>query len=137
MLSTMSFSKCHTLIHETDIGEVPYSCTNTHFLLIVSSQITGPSPNTPNKFQTTPTSTPLPRPTPLSPFALPAPPPSQDGKPLYVSGSQAERQARQGRMSSPLRRGTHESWWTREMDFFNAVARVDLLNLRIDFVDSY
>jgi 2-oxoisovalerate dehydrogenase E1 component alpha subunit len=27
-------------------------------------------------------------------------------------------------MSSPLRRGTHESWWTAERAFFNAVAKV-------------
>jgi hypothetical protein len=29
-------------------------------------------------------------------------------------------------MSSPLRRGTHESWWTPERAFFNAVAKVSL-----------
>ena len=27
-------------------------------------------------------------------------------------------------MSSPLRRGTHESWWTAEQGWFNAVAKV-------------
>ena len=27
-------------------------------------------------------------------------------------------------MSTPLRRGAHESWWTAEMGFFNAVAKV-------------
>lgn len=27
-------------------------------------------------------------------------------------------------MSSPLRRGTHESWWTAEQGWFNAVSKV-------------
>ncbi|RSH93428.1 hypothetical protein EHS25_007784 [Saitozyma podzolica] len=93
------------------------------------SLITGPPPSVPPIHGTheTPTSTPLPSPNPLPAFHIPsAPVPharQEDGKPLYVSGSQAERQARAGRMSSPLRRGTHESWWTPEMGFFNAVAK--------------
>ena len=100
-------------------------------------QITGPPPNVPTKHYQTPTSTPLPHPTPLSadsqitptPEPLPPPPTSGDGKPLYVPGSQAERQARLGRMSSPLRRGTHESWWSRDMGWFNAVAKVRVSRL--------
>ena len=85
-------------------------------------QITGPPPTSRSSSHTTPTSTPLPTPTPLPAFALPVP--DRDGKPLYVPGSQAERQARMARMSTPLRRGTHESWWTAERSFFNAVAKV-------------
>jgi len=81
---------------------------------------------------TTPTSTPLPTPTPLGKLSrisgdtghITAGQTAPDGKPLYVQGSQAERQARLGRMSSPLRRGTHESWWTAEQGWFNAVAKV-------------
>jgi len=98
----------------------PFCCAQHRMLYPV--QITGPPPNLPPRHATTttPTSTPLPNPTPLQPFAVPSP----DRKPLYVPGSQAERQARLVRMSSPLRRGTHESWWTREMGFFNAVAKV-------------
>lgn len=80
----------------------------------------------------TTTSAPLPQATPLPAFAIPPSPSPRaqggghggEGKPLYVPGSHADRQARVGRMSSPLRRGTHESWWTREMGFFNAVAKV-------------
>ena len=103
-------------------------------------QITGPPPNVPAKHHTspttTPTSTPLPTPTPLGKLSRIASDPGShetlsgqsrpDGKPLYVQGSQAERQARLGRMSSPLRRGTHESWWTAEQGWFNAVAKVGL-----------
>ncbi|ORY34855.1 Thiamin diphosphate-binding protein [Naematelia encephala] len=83
--------------------------------------ITGPPPTLPRHQTSTSTSTPLPYPTPLPTFETPSLIPEQ--KPLYVPGSQAERHARQGRMSSPLRRGTHESWWTAEMGFFNAVAK--------------
>ncbi|WVQ79282.1 hypothetical protein IAT38_001378 [Cryptococcus sp. DSM 104549] len=83
--------------------------------------ITGPPPNVPPVHHTTSTSTPLPTPTPLPTFSPPSAP--KEGKPLYVPGSQAERQARVGRMSSPLRRGTHESWWSAEMGWFNAVAK--------------
>jgi 2-oxoisovalerate dehydrogenase E1 component alpha subunit len=42
---------------------------------------------------------------------------------VYVPESQAERAARAGRMSSPLRRGAHESWWSAEQGWFNAVAK--------------
>ncbi|OWT39448.1 2-oxoisovalerate dehydrogenase E1 component, alpha subunit [Cryptococcus neoformans] len=84
------------------------------------SLITGPPPNIPPIHNTTSTSAPLPLPTPLPSFS---PPSVQDAKPLYVPGSQAERQARAGRMSRPLRRGTHESWWSAEMGWFNAVAK--------------
>lgn len=64
----------------------------------------------------------MPHPTPVPTFTE-YPESTAEGKPLYVPGSQAERQARQTRMSSPLRRGTHESWWTRDMGFFNAVSK--------------
>ncbi|WVR08138.1 hypothetical protein IAU60_005184 [Kwoniella sp. DSM 27419] len=84
-------------------------------------QITGPPPNIPPTHHTTPTSAPLPHPNPLPSFSPPAQ--TQDGKPLYVPGGQAERIARSERMSSPLRRGTHESWWTGSMGWFNAVAK--------------
>lgn len=98
-------------------------------------QITGPPAKTPRSRSRseTPTSAPLPSPTPLPEFAIPSyspyPPtdgsvPDADGKPLYVSGSAAERQAKLSRMSSPLRRGTYESWWTGEMGWFNAVSKV-------------
>jgi 2-oxoisovalerate dehydrogenase E1 component alpha subunit len=43
---------------------------------------------------------------------------------VYVPESHAERAARAGRMSSPLRRGAHESWWTSDQGWFNAVAKV-------------
>ncbi|KAI9633062.1 putative branched-chain alpha-keto acid dehydrogenase E1-alpha subunit [Dioszegia hungarica] len=96
--------------------------------------ITGPPAKTPRSRSRseTPTSAPLPSPTPLPEFAIPSyspyPPtdgsvPDADGKPLYVSGSAAERQAKLSRMSSPLRRGTYESWWTGEMGWFNAVSK--------------
>ncbi|RXK35327.1 2-oxoisovalerate dehydrogenase E1 component, alpha subunit [Tremella mesenterica] len=84
--------------------------------------ITGPPPNIPPKHYQTPTSTPLPHPTPLDPSFQPDPE-TGDGKPLYVPGSPAERHASQGRRSSPLRRGMHESWWAKEMGWFNAVAK--------------
>ncbi|ORX37843.1 Thiamin diphosphate-binding protein [Kockovaella imperatae] len=80
--------------------------------------ITGPAPTSSS---TTPTSAPLPTPTPLPAFQ--PPPRAPDGRPIYVRGSQAERQERYTRMSSPLRRGTHESWWTADLSFFNAVAK--------------
>lgn len=86
-----------------------------------SAKITGPPPNIPPIHNTTSASAPLPFPTPLPSFSLPS---AQDAKPLYVPGSQAERQARAGRMNRPLRRGTHESWWSAEMGWFNAVAKV-------------
>ncbi|WVQ75017.1 hypothetical protein IAR50_004625 [Cryptococcus sp. DSM 104548] len=83
--------------------------------------ITGPPPNLPPVHNTTSTSAPLPLPTPLPSFI----PPSEGagGKPLYIPGTQAERQAKAGRMSRPLRRGTHESWWSAEQGWFNAVAK--------------
>lgn len=86
-----------------------------------SAKITGPPPNIPPIHNTTSASAPLPFPTPLPSFS---PPSALDAKPLYVPASQAERQARAGRMSRPLRRGTHESWWSAEMGWFNAVAKV-------------
>ncbi|WVW87029.1 hypothetical protein I302_109085 [Kwoniella bestiolae CBS 10118] len=88
--------------------------------------ITGPPPSVPSSHRhTTPTSAPLPSPEPL-PFFSPEVSAAQsqgDAKPLYVPGSQADRLARVGRMSSPLRRGSHESWWSGEMGWFNAVAK--------------
>ncbi|KAK8849586.1 hypothetical protein IAR55_004921 [Kwoniella newhampshirensis] len=87
------------------------------------SLITGPPPDVPRTHHTTTTSTPLPNPTPLPTFTTPTSGTDDRERPLYVSGSQAERQARAGRMSSPLRRGTHESWWSSEMGWFNAVAK--------------
>ena len=97
-------------------------------------KITGP-PATSRSQTRTPTSTPLPSPTPLPEFSMPPPgnsfgePSKQNGehqgdRPLYVKGSAADRHAKLSRMSSPLRRGTHESWWAREMGWFNAVSKV-------------
>lgn len=41
---------------------------------------------------------------------------------VYVPGSAADRIARVNRMSSPLRRGAHQSWWTADQGWFNAVS---------------
>lgn len=109
-----------------------------------SPQITGPPPDVPpthdahSSFES-PTSTPLPNPTPLKHFTpLPSlniprskwPRPTHsmgdamDRGPVYVPGSEKDRVERHSRMSSPLRRGAHESWWTSEEGWFNAVAPV-------------
>ncbi|WOO77614.1 2-oxoisovalerate dehydrogenase subunit alpha, mitochondrial [Vanrija pseudolonga] len=100
--------------------------------------ITGPPPDLPAVHHTTPTSTPLPTPTPLPAFtplpSLHAPPggwgkilhsmddPGHERSPVYVAGQEKERMARNTRMSSPLRRGAHESWWSADQGWFNAVA---------------
>lgn len=110
-------------------------------MLVLIKQITGPPAKShPAHSRTeTPTSTPLPSPTPLPEFTIPtyAPyPPTgtdgsvkkEDGRPLYVAGNAAERQAKLSRMSSPLRRGTYESWWTGDMAWFNAVSKVSCLH---------
>ncbi|OCF73305.1 2-oxoisovalerate dehydrogenase E1 component, alpha subunit [Kwoniella mangroviensis CBS 8886] len=93
----------------------------------IRTLITGPPPTTPSTHRhTTPTSAPLPSPVPLpffSPEVSTANAGNGDAKPLYVPGSQADRLARVGRMSSPLRRGSHESWWSGDMGWFNAVAK--------------
>ncbi|KAK1923725.1 putative branched-chain alpha-keto acid dehydrogenase E1-alpha subunit [Papiliotrema laurentii] len=101
-------------------GPITRVAAPTATVLPLRGLITGPPP-TSHRLTTTPTSAPLPHPTPLPAFKLPAT--SQEGKPLYVPGTAEERQARHVRMSSPLRRGTHESWWTPERAFFNAVAK--------------
>lgn len=54
--------------------------------------------------------------------------PRDPSKLVYVPEDKAERAARQGRMSSPLRRGAHESWWSADQGFFNAVAKVGIVH---------
>ncbi|BEJ12227.1 hypothetical protein CspHIS471_0206870 [Cutaneotrichosporon sp. HIS471] len=92
--------------------------------------ITGPPPDVPAVHQTA-TSTPLPNPTPVPAFTPLLGPhsrgrhsaddPSQDRGPAYVPGGHAAVSKRIQSMS-PLRRGAHESWWTADQGFFNAVA---------------
>lgn len=88
----------------------------------------------PGTHHQTATSTPLPTPTPLPNFVpLPAlhrmrsvDDPSTarrgDQELVYVPGSAADRIARVNKMSSPLRRGAHQSWWTADQGWFNAVS---------------
>lgn len=76
----------------------------------------------------TATSTPLPTPTPLPTLlrirhSLEDPSTDRPGPLPYVAGTQADRLKRVKSMSSPLRRGAHESWWTAEQGWFNAVAK--------------
>ncbi|KAK4687063.1 2-oxoisovalerate dehydrogenase E1 component alpha subunit, partial [Tremellales sp. Uapishka_1] len=74
-------------------------------MLTVTWQITGPSLTSSHS---TPTSTPLPNPQPLPDY--------NKDRPLYVPRTTRSN-------SRPLRRGGHESWWSGEMGWFNAVAK--------------